>query len=108
MLTSRSLSAGAGCGTDAELALTQDRVDPGDVATHGLQASVALELPGRRLEAQVEQLFLRLLELGDERVVVKTVQLDRSELLRPDSHQMPPPSRTTNRHFIGSLCIARR
>src|SRR5690606_19734238 len=104
---SSSSLAHARCGTDAELALAQDRVDPRDVATHGLEPPVALQLAGGRLEPQVEQLFLGLLELGDESLVVEPVELAGRQRLGPDSHQAPP-SRTTKRVFIGSLCCARR
>src|SRR5690606_21429143 len=63
------------CRPDAELALADDRVDARDVALHGAQAAVALELSGRRLEAQVEQLFLGLLEFVDETLVLESVEL---------------------------------
>src|SRR5674476_69099 len=106
--TSQSLGRRARCGADAELALTQDRVDPRDVAANGLEPPVALQLPGRGLEPEVEQLLLALLQLSGQCVVVHLVQLVGDNRLGSDSHQLPPPSRTTNRHFIGSLCMARR
>src|SRR5690606_1438451 len=58
-----------GRGTDAELALADDGVDPRDVALDRTDAAVALELAGGRLEAQVEQLFLGLAQLLDEALV---------------------------------------
>ena len=47
---------------DAELTLAQDGVHPGDVVLDRLEAGGVFELTGRGLEAQVEQLFLGLLE----------------------------------------------
>ena len=84
-------STGDGSGTDAELALTDDRVDAGDVALDGAQAAVALELTGGRLEAQVEQLFLGLLQLVDETLVFKGVELDGASSLDPTAIMRRPP-----------------
>src|SRR6266487_2637954 len=89
----------------AELALAHDRVDPRDVAAHRLQPPVVVQLPGRHLEPEVEQLFLGLAQPGHQLVVGELAQLGRSG---PCGHQTSPTSRLTNRHFIGSLWIARR
>src|SRR5690606_36172824 len=97
-----------GRGTDAELALADDGVDAGDVALDGAQTPVALELTGGRLEAQVEQLLLGLLQLVDESLVLERVELSRGELLGSDGHQASPSSRLMMRAFSGSLWIARR
>src|SRR5690606_3237624 len=64
-----------GRGTDAELALPDDGVQPRDVALDRTDAAVAVELAGGRLEAQVEQLFLGLAQLLDEALVLERVQL---------------------------------
>src|SRR5690606_84184 len=69
------------------------------------QPGGVLQLPGRRLEAKVEQLLLRLLQLLDKLVVLQRPQFLRGQAL---SHQASPTSRFTKRHFIGSLCMARR
>jgi hypothetical protein len=66
---------------------------------------VALQLARRGLEAQVEQLDLRLGQL--------VVQLCSPEARRSAAtfqclgHHASPTSRLTNLHFIGSLCMAR-
>ena len=61
-------------GADAELALAHDRVDPGDLLADGVEPAVALELTGRRLEAEVEQLLLGLPQLGGDLVVLQRTQ----------------------------------
>src|SRR5699024_731600 len=99
---------GGGLAANVQLALPQDRVDAGDVAPHGLQPAMILELPGGGGETQVEQLLLGLLQLRGQALVVHPVQVGGHEVLRPDSHQMSPPSREMKRVFIGSLCCARR
>src|SRR5690606_29705568 len=89
---------------DAELALPHHGVDAGDLAPHGAQPPVVLKLAGGGLEAEVEQLLLGLLELGDQDVVGFGPQvLGRQSL----SHQPSPTSRLTILHFMGSLWIAR-
>src|SRR5665811_1441195 len=57
---------------------------------------------------RVEELLLGLAELGLQSIVVERVQVARSQVLGTDSHYASPPSRRMKRHFIGSLCIARR
>jgi hypothetical protein len=49
--------------------LTHHGVDAGDVTLTVLQPPVAFELAGGRLETEVEELFLRLLQLGDQLVL---------------------------------------
>src|SRR5690606_7252918 len=100
----RLLSRLAGQRHDAQLVLPQDRVDTGDLALDGPQSTVVVQLPGGSLEAQVEQLFLRLLELADQVLGGLVPQLLGGRGLRHYSHT----SRFTNLHRIGSLCIARR
>src|SRR5690606_4368833 len=90
---------------DAEFALAHHGVNAGDLPANGTQPRGVLKLAGRRLEAKVEQLLLRLLELLDQRVVVLEAQLSRCRTL---GHHTSPTSRFTNRHFMGSLCMARR
>src|SRR5690606_38917258 len=89
---------------DAELPLAHHGVDTGDLAADGTQPPVALQLTGRRLEAEVEQFLLRLLQLLDESLLVLEPQLSGGQAL---SHHASPTSRFTILHFIGSLCIAR-
>src|SRR5713226_7020829 len=90
----------------SDLALAKQGLDPGDVAPHLGNARQVVELTGRVLEAEVEQLLLRLpqpvLELG----VVQFTQF----LGLFGHRRVPYPSswRTTKRVLIGSLCIARR
>ena len=64
---------------------------------------MALELPGRGLEAEVEEFFLRLLQLVDETLVFKSVELDRCQLFRSDRHYASPSSRLMMRALRGSL-----
>src|SRR6185437_9133620 len=78
-----------------------------DVALDGTKTAVALELAGGRLEAQVEQLFLGLLQLVDESLVFKGVELGGCELLGSDRHYASPSSRLMMRALRGSLWIAR-
>src|SRR5262249_18697923 len=91
---------------DAELALPHHGVDAGDLPLHFAQPSVRLELARRSLEAEVEQLLLGLLQLGDQFFLRLRPQIVGGKALR--SHHASPTSRFTNLHFIGSLCIARR
>src|SRR5690606_34359243 len=70
-------------------------------------AAVALKLAGGRLEAKVEEFFLRLLEFLDQTVVFKCVELGRSELLGSDRHYASPSSRLMMRALRGSLWMAR-
>src|SRR5690606_16637198 len=72
------------------------------------QSTVALQLAGGRLESQVEQLLLGRREGVRECAGLQAAQLLRGQVLASDRHQMSPPSRAMKRHFIGSLCIARR
>src|SRR5664280_1401446 len=83
-------------------------IDPGDVPADGTQPTVIVALAGGRLEAQVEQLFLGLAQFLFETQVVHSPQLVGGEFLGTEGHQMSPPSRLMKRHFMGSLCIARR
>ena len=64
---------------------------------------MAFELARRGLEAKVEQLFLRLLQLFDESLVFLGVELDWGELLGSDRHYASPSSRLMMRAFRGSL-----
>src|SRR5581483_1730172 len=98
-----SLSAARRGGRQTELAFAHHGVDPRDVMTYGAQPLVVVELTGGRLEPEVEQLLLGLLELGDQLVVLETAQLGG----RCQRHQTSPTSRVTIRHFIGNLWIAR-
>src|SRR4029079_6857081 len=75
------------------------------VLLHRAEPTVALQLAGGRLEAQVEQLLLGLPEPGLEVGVVHVVQLVGRKTAR---HQNSPASREMKRVFIGSLCCARR
>src|SRR5699024_1927257 len=102
---SRSHSLGL---TNPQLTLAHLGVDPGDVLADRTEAAVVLQLPGGGLEAEVEQLLLALAQLVDQTVVGQLTQVRRRQVLRSDCHQFSPPSRATKRHFIGSLCIARR
>src|SRR4029453_2568003 len=86
-------------------ALAHHGVDPGDVLLDRAEPAVALELTGGCLEAEVEQLLLGLAQSGLEVDVVQLVELVG---LDPGRHQNSPASRVMKRHFIGSLCIARR
>src|SRR5205814_1392793 len=95
--------AGGRGGRQPQLPFAHDGVDAGDVTPHRLKSLVVVELSSRRLEAQVEQLFLRLPQLRDELVVLEAAQLDRGN----GCHYASPTSRVTIRHFIGSLWIAR-
>src|SRR5699024_3485650 len=96
-----------GGGPDAELALTDDGVDAGDVALHGTHAAVALQVTGCGLEAQVEQLFLGTLQLVDETIVFEGVELGSAELLGSNGHYASPSSRLMMRALSGSLWMAR-
>src|SRR5699024_1520704 len=94
--------------SDTELTLAHLGVDPGDVLADSAEPTVVVELARGGLEPEVEQLLLGLAELVDQTVVVHTAQLLGGEVLATNGHQMSPPSRLTKRHFMGSLCIARR
>src|ERR1700678_3833301 len=65
---------------------------------------MALQLASGALEAQVDPLFPRLRRLGEQFLFGGHAQL-RGQAV---SHQPSLISRLTTRHFIGSLCIARR
>src|SRR5205814_7336656 len=92
-------------GRESQLALTHDRVDPGDLAPDDLQPPVVVQLACRGLDAEVEQLSLRLLQPRYQLVVGQLTQLAR---LGTRGHYASPTSRLTMRHFNGSLWIARR
>ena len=64
---------------------------------------MAFELAGGRLEAKVEEFFLRLLQLIEQPLIFKSVELDRGELLGSDRHYASPSSRLMMRAFKGSL-----
>src|SRR5262249_33046547 len=83
-----------------DLAGAEEGVAARDVLADLGDARVVVELPGRVLEAQVEELFLQLPHAGRELLVV---QLGVVGAL----HQISS-WRTTNCVLIGSLCIARR
>src|SRR5699024_52025 len=104
-LASRSLG-GDGRLADAQLALAQDRVEPCDVLLAGPQTAGVLELTGRGLETELEQLVLRVRQLLGQLRVVQLVEFIGGELGR--CHQMSPLSRLRMRLFMGSLCSARR
>src|SRR5512139_498109 len=89
-----------GDGHDAELPLPHHGVDASDLALHGLQSPVALQLAGGGLETKVEQLFLRLLQLAGQLFLRLGPQLIGGKTL---GHQDSPTSRLTILHFIGSL-----
>src|SRR5690606_12222886 len=92
---------------DAQLALTDDRVDASNVTLDSAQASVALPLASGRLEAQVEEFLFGLLQFVDEPVVFERVELCWCELLGSDRHYASPSSRLMMRAFNGSLWMAR-
>src|SRR5699024_268988 len=69
---------------------------------------VVLQLAGGRLEPQVEQLGLGLLELFGQTLVVETVQCVDGKVLRTDCHSHSPPSRATIHVLSGRWWIARR
>src|SRR5688500_10546436 len=58
-----------------DLPLAQDRVEAGDVLADVPDASVTVELTGHVLEAQVEQLLLRLAESADEIGIAQAAEL---------------------------------
>src|SRR5262245_33010826 len=90
-----------------DLALAQQRLDAGDLAADLRQARHVVELTGRVLEAQVEQLFLRLAEPVLELGVVELSEL-LGRVVRHGSVPQASSCRTTKRVLIGSLCIASR
>src|SRR5690606_17958985 len=79
---------------------------PRDVLLDGAEPGIVVQLAGGRLEAEVEQLLLGVAELGLQLSVAQLVELVGRVGLA--AHQNSPASRVTKRHFIGSLCIARR
>src|SRR5262249_29229566 len=90
---------------DAELAFALHGVDARDLLAHGAQPPVALQLPGGRLETEVEQLDLGLGQLELQLILGGGSQVSGNQSL---GHHASPTSRFTNLHFIGSLCMARR
>src|SRR5262249_24197344 len=83
-----------------DLALAQQRFEPGDVLPHLAQPRAVVELPSCVLEAQVEQLLLR---LGQPVLELHLVELAQLACPRHAS-----PGRRTKRVLIGSLCRASR
>src|SRR5690606_18020433 len=69
-----------------------------------LKPTMVIELTGRGLHAEVEELRLGLPQLRDQLLVGELTQLSGLHA----RHQASPTSRVTMRHFIGSLWIARR
>src|SRR5208283_2954223 len=92
---------------DAELALPHHRVDTGDLLADGTQPPVVLQLAGGTLEAEVEQLLLRLGQLAAQLVLGGRPQLSGGQAR---CHHASPPSRITtlqvfSKHSIGSLWL---
>src|SRR5688572_3244614 len=83
-----------------DLALTDERVEAGDLATHPRHLGGVLELTRGIAEAQVERLLLRLSELGDE---LGEAQLGQGTGL--GGHQTTS-SREMTRALIGSFWTA--
>src|SRR5699024_5777574 len=98
----------SGVRPDVQLTFVEHGEDTSDVATDSLETFVIVQLAGGRLEPQVEQLGLGLLELFGQKLVVETVQCVDGMVLRTDCHSHSPPSRATIRALSGSLWIARR
>src|SRR5690606_23127595 len=94
-------------GTNAELTLTDNRVDASDVALDRTNATVTVQLAGGCLEAKVEQFFLRLTKRLNEARVFESVELSGAEFLSADRHYASPSSRLIMRAFKGSLWMAR-
>src|SRR4051812_31376686 len=87
---------------EVDLALTQDRVETGDVLLDLPDAGVTVELTGHVLEAKVEQLLLRLGEAAEQLGVAQVAKL------RCASHHTCSWSwRVTNLALIGSFWMAR-
>src|SRR5579864_2441511 len=78
---------------DPELALPLHGVDAGDLLAHGAEPSVALQLAGGRLEAEIEQLDLGLRQLVVELFLARAPQISSDQAL---SHHASPTSRLTN------------
>src|SRR3982750_1743905 len=102
-----SCSAGARCarscrrhlsrrGREPQLTLTHDRVDLRDVLADDLQTTVIVELTGRTLNAEIEQLRLGLPKPRDELLFGELPQLGS---LDAGCHQPSAPSRVTMGHF---------
>src|SRR5438105_539802 len=87
-------------GLDVDPALARHGHGPRQVALGLAQARGVLELPGRVLEAQVEQLLARRPDELDELVVGHVVHLARLHV------PAWAPSRITNFVLTGSLCPA--
>src|SRR5436305_5361 len=88
------------CFGGCDLTVAKDRVDARHLLLHLTEARVVVELTGDVLEAQVEQLLLRLGQLGQQLLVVHLAQLCRSR--HSDS-----PARVTNLALMGSFWMAR-
>src|SRR5262249_61026271 len=96
-----------GNGHDAQLTLALHRVDAGDLLADGAQPPVALQLAGRGLETEVEQLRLRLGQLVVELFLGGVPQVSGDQAL---SHHASPTSRLTNfgpcgKQSIGSMWL---
>src|ERR1019366_10829850 len=91
---------------DAELTLPLHGVNAGDLLAHRAEPSVALQLTGGGLEAEVEQLDLRLRQLPVELFLCRGPQIRCGQGL---SHHASVTSGLTklapDEHSIGSLCV---
>src|SRR5437588_4858219 len=83
-----------------DLALPQDGVEAGDLLFHLAQPGVVVELAGDVLEAQVEQLLLRVGQVREQLVVVHLAELGGR------GHTMSS-ERVTNLALMGSFWMAR-
>src|SRR2546421_8506348 len=83
-----------------DLPLAQDGVEAGDLLLHLAQAGVVVELAGDVLEAQVEELLLRLGQAGEQLVVVELPPF------RGRGHTISSEP-GTNLALIGSFWMAR-
>src|SRR4029079_18202449 len=84
-----------------QVALPQDRQGSRHVVAEILQTRGVVELAGRELEPEVEQLLLRALDPHVQLLVGKLSQLSRL------ARHAQPPTRVMNLVLIGSLCCAR-
>src|SRR6476661_5694999 len=86
---------------ELELPLAEHRRQTRDVVAQLLEPRRVVELPGRQLEAQVEELFLRTLDPDVQIVVGQLAELDGLARHRYS------PTLVMNFVLIGSLCCAR-
>src|SRR5581483_7522551 len=84
------------------LPLAQDREDSGDVVPHLLDSHGVVELTGRELESEVEQLLLVRFEPLEQLGLPELAKLPHVA-----RHHAPPPTREMNLVLMGSLCAAR-